>query len=541
LRFHGVRASDTDDAIDRFAAQRRVAANAVSISSWDPAQAFADAHSRVMLQALELDNKQFEGAGAVRRMAAGHGFTLTQHDGYADGDNSFKTLWVKHEARNNLEPALGEALSRLTGLAEAGAATLLQFSDEALEPGTYRNRFGCVREAVAIVPRAAAARFAGASLGPQTAIVVGLPETINTTTREHQVRIQFAWQRGVGAISGGLTHDTDEKGNAPGNDVSGTWVRVAEALAGPNWGSQFTPRIGTEVLVDFIEGDMDRPLIVAQLYTGSDTPPFSAGVDTGINHAGVISGMHSNNFDGGGFNQWVLDDTSGQLRTRLATSSAETQLNLGYLVPQAAGSAQRGAYRWTGFELRTDAWAVVRGGEGVLMSATARAQQGSGVTSTQLDSSEAIGLLRDAGELGTPLLNAATAQKALSSKEALQAQVELIEQVDPKQKGKFGGGVGGQDALKATAGSRDADADAPVEKFGAPLVLMEAPSSINWATLASTVVFAGGQLQRTTQADLHMAAAYTVASVSANATGLFTHDGGIQAVAANGPVSLQSL
>jgi len=393
-----------------------------------------------------------------------------------------------------------------------------------------------VRDTVAIVPRASAARFSGASLEPQTALVVGLPETVITTAREHQVRIQFAWQRGVGAISGGLTHDTDEKGSAPGKDASGTWVRVAEALAGPNGCSQFTPRIGTEVLVDFIEGDMDRPLVVAELYTGSDTPPFSAGVDTGINHAGVISGMHSNNFDGGGFNQWVLDDTSGQLRTRLATSSAETQLNLGYLVQQAAGSAQRGAYRGTGFELRTDAWAVVRGGEGVLMSATARAQQGSGVTSTQLDSSEAIGLLRGASELGTTLLNAATGQKALSSKEALQAQVELIEQVDPKQKGKFGGGVGGQDALKATAGSRDADADASVEKFGAPLVLMEAPSSINWATPASTVVFAGGQLQWTTQADLHMAAAYTVASVSANATGLFTHDGGIQAVAANGPV-----
>ena len=86
-------------------------------------------------------------------MAAGRGFTLTQHDGYPDGDNSFKTLWVEHEARNNLELALGEALSRLTGLAEAGAATLLQFSDEALEPGTYRNRFGCVRKAVAIVPQ----------------------------------------------------------------------------------------------------------------------------------------------------------------------------------------------------------------------------------------------------------------------------------------------------------------------------------------------------------------------------------------------------
>jgi type VI secretion system secreted protein VgrG len=69
---------------------------------------------------------------------------------------------------------------------------------------------------------------------------------------------------------------------------------------------------------------------------------------------------------------------------------------------------------------------------------------------------------------------------------------------------------------------------------------MEGPASINWATPASTALFAGGQLQWTTQGDLHMAAADTVASVSANATGLFTHEGGIQTVAANGPVSLQA-
>ena len=417
------------------------------------------------------------------------------------------------------------------------------------------------------------------------------------------MRIQFAWQRGAASNPGGLAHDTDEKGNALGNDASGTWVRVAEALAGPNWGSQFTPRIGTEVLVDFIEGDMDRPLVVAQLYTGADTPPISAGVDTEVNHAGVISGIHSNNFDGGGYNQWVVDDTSGQVRTRLATSSAATQLNLGYLVQQAVGSSQRGSYRGQGFELRTDAWAVVRGGEGTLISATARAQQGSGVTSTQLDSAEAVGLLRGAAaagsaqrgsyrgqgfelrtdawavmrggegtlisatartqqgsgvtstqmdsaealallrgasELNTALLDAAGQQKALSSKDAQEAQVDFIAQIDPEQRGKFDGGVGGQDALKASTGARELDAAAPVDKFGQPIVLMEGPASINWATPASTALFAGGQLQWTTQADLYMAAAHTVASVSANATGLFTHDGGIQAVAANGPVSLQA-
>ena len=54
----------------------------------------------------------------------------------------------------------------------------------------------------------------------------------------------------------------------------------------------------------FIEGDIDRPVIVSQLYNGSDTPPFAAGVDSGVNHAGVLSGWHSQGLDSDGFNQW---------------------------------------------------------------------------------------------------------------------------------------------------------------------------------------------------------------------------------------------
>nr|GEU80231.1 hypothetical protein [Tanacetum cinerariifolium] len=443
--------------------------------------------------------------------AAGHGFTLTQHEHYLDGDNAFTVLWVEHEARNNISPAM-DGIGKLLGAAKAGLATLAQFAGSALENGTYRNRFACVSDTVAIVPRASAARFAGSALGPQTALVVGLPDAINTTTREHQVRIQFAWQRGASSNAGGLAHNTDQAGNAPGNDASGTWVRVAEALAGPNWGSQFTPRIGTEVLVDFIEGDMDRPLVVAQLYTGADAPPYAAGIDSGVNHAGVISGIHSNNFDGGGYNQWV----------------------------QAPGSAQRGSYRGYGFELRTDAWGMVRSGEGLLISATARPQQGPGVASTQLDSAEAVGMLKSAAELNKVLADAATQHSALSSKPAGEAQIDFIAQIDPEQKGKFEGSVGGHEALKASEGKREPDPAAPVEKFAQPVVLMEAPASINWATPASTVMFTGGQMQWTTQADMHMAAAVTVASVSANATGLFTHAGGIKAIAANGPMSLQA-
>nr|WP_314541516.1 type VI secretion system Vgr family protein [uncultured Massilia sp.] len=553
LRFHGVRATEAYDSIDAFGARRRVGANGVAVASWEPAQllalgtelastleagalpplqvyegsgerrfgarADADRQGRAMLQALELDNKVFEGAGAVRRLAAGHAFKLTQHARYPDGENAFAVLWVHHEARNNLHAGQG-----------ARAA------DEAI----YRNTFGCVRDTVAIVPSAAVSLRAPTAPGPQTALVVGLPDATATTTRDHQVRIQFPWQRGAAPNPGGMAHQADGQGNAPGDERSGTWVRLAEALAGPDWGTQFTPRIGTEVLVDFIEGDIDRPVVVAQLYNGTDTPPFAAGVDAGVEHAGTLSGIQTRSVDGGGWNQWQLDDTSGQLRTRLATSSGASQLNLGYLVQQQPGSAQRGALRGSGFELRTDAWAVIRAAGGVLLSTSACPSTGSGVASTQMDASEALGRFEGARSLADTLAAAATQQQALSSQDAARAQAGFIAQLDPRQQGRHTGSIGGQQALKASHGTRELDAAQPVEKFGSSLLLMDAAATINWATPASTVVHAGRHLHWTTQSDLHLAAAHTLSTVAGNAAGLFAHDGGIQAIAANGPVSLQA-
>jgi type VI secretion system secreted protein VgrG len=556
LRFHGVRATEEDDAIDVFAARRQVAANGVGISSWDPAQLMApgceqrshlaggavpplpvydgsgeriaadgnaaDRHSRLMLQALELDNKRFEGAGSVRRLAAGHAFRLTQHEHYPAGENAFVVLWVRHEGRNNLQAA---------GIADAANAANASAGAE-----LYRNTFGCVRDAVAIVPERTAAPHPCTAPGPQTALVVGLPDAAATTTRDHQVRIQFPWQRGRNPNPGGMAHNSDAKGSAPGDDSAGTWVRVAEALAGPNWGTQFTPRIGTEVLVDFIEGDIDRPVVHAQLYTGSDPPPFAAGVDSGVEHAGVLSGIHTHTFDRGGWNQWQLDDSQGQLRMRLASSSANTQLNLGYLVDQPPGTAQRGAYRGSGFELRTDAWAVLRGAEGVLLSTSDR----TGAVSTQMDVAEAVSQFRGARALNDALSGAAAQQQALFSKAAAKAQADLIEQIDPHAKGKYAGAVGGQPALKPAGATRELDAGQPVEKFGSAIVLMDSAASINWATPASTVIYAGRQLHWTTQSDLHMTAAHTLSSVAGGAAGFFTHAGGIQAIAGNGPVTLQA-
>jgi len=157
-----------------------------------------------------------------------------------------------------------------------------------------------------------------------------------------------------------------------------------------------------------------------------------------------------------------------------------------------------------------------------------------------MDAAESLAALRAAQALDNSLLDAATTQNALSSKASREAQKAFMADIDPQAKGKYEGAVNGQDALAAKPGARELDTGKPVERFAAPHVLMDSAASINWATPASTVLFAGQQLHWTTQGDTHMTAAYTVSSVAAEAANLYSHEGGIQAIAGNGPVSLQA-
>jgi type VI secretion system secreted protein VgrG len=605
IRFHRAGATESSDTITAFSAQRQLSANAVALSAWDPQQLLAPsaelssnlasgaqptlavydgagqsrypdaAHAQQLAQlrlaALELPGKTFRGASSARQLGAGAHFSLSQHAHYPEaGDNNqFKLLWVEHAAANNLSAQIGDLLERLGSGDKSGSspressASSYEIDSELsqLERGTYRNRFAAVRQAVPVVPLASAAPTRALAAGPQTAQVVGLAGESLTTERNHRVKVQFAWQRGAKPNAGGLTDSgaagaSSAPGNAPNNETSGTWVRVAEALAGPNWGSQFTPRIGVEVLIDFVDAELDQPVIVAQLYNGVDTPPFAAGVDSGINHGGTLSGWHSHNLSGSesssasaGYNQWVLDDTTAQLRMRLGSSSAASQLNTGYLISQSPASAQRGAYRGSGFELRTDAWGVVRAPQGLLLSSTARNQNGSSVDSSQMDTLESRAQLKSAQGLTDALQQAAKQQQALGAaqiKDTAEAQKTLLQRLDPKQQGSFQqqgqASLNGQSTQKAQANSRELDRapEAGVERFGAALIVAEAPSAIVLASAASSALFAGEQLQLVTQGDSQMGAAYTVAMVAGKTQTLFSHAGGLEAVAANGALSLQA-
>ncbi len=525
LRFHRLNATEASDTVQSFRETRRVQANAISLAGWDyktlvatgaQAQstvpngelpqleihdasrpyrfedsAAAQLRTDLALAAQESTYRRFTADGTVRQLAEGTVITLSQHGSYLGDDARFKILAVDHAGANNLGTQ---------------AAALLNMSD--IEHGTYHNTFLAQPAKQPIVPPV----LPRPPTRPQVAHVVGLADQVLTTDRDHRIRIQFPWQRGTAPSAGGLLETgpsgrtAGKTGNAPGNDQSGTWVRIAEWLSGPNWGGHFLPRVGTEVMVDFLDGDIDRPIVVGQAYNGADLPPFSAGHEAGANHPGVLSGWMSHNHETG-FNQWVIDDAPGQLRARLATSENAGQLGLGHLIHQAPDSATRGTWRGSGFELRTDGWLAVRAGEGILISATARPNG----QSTQLDVTEAVAQLKAAEQTAQALSDVASQQTALPLR-ANVAQSDFIRAIDPQQDGHFSGSVGGQDARKAQTGNRSLGE--PTERFAQPFIVNEAPSDIGLSTPASTLLFAGANLHATAQQDFHIASPHTLSTVA---------------------------
>ena len=127
--------------------------------------------------------------------------------------------------------------------------------------------------------------------GPQTAVVVGPGGDEIYTDDLGRVKVQFHWDR-----------------YGKKDENSSCWTRVSHPWAGKGWGSVATPRIGQEVIVDFLEGDPDQPIITGRVYNQELQPPF------GFPAGAVLSGVKSQTHKGAGFNEMSLDDTAGKER-----------------------------------------------------------------------------------------------------------------------------------------------------------------------------------------------------------------------------------
>jgi len=556
IRFHRVDATEQQDAITAWSSKRQLVSNAVTLNAWDASvlqaptgstqsalamgdvpvlehydgagsqryanNAAAARRAENQLVAFESRIKRYSAGGSVRQLGAGERFTLTQHDRYEG--QKFVTLRVRHEAANNLGAQAAQVL-------EAGE----------LEKGSYRNSFEAQPAEVQIAPIWRPKPTAPEAM---VALVVGADDdevpTAVHTQRDHRVQVRFHWQSQRATTQQGSSQSGQGSLVTAGRHASNrqsVWLRVAAPVAGPNWGAHHLPRVGSEVLVSFIEGDIDRPVVSQQLYNGQDLPPWSAGTDSSANHAGVLSGWHSRALDGSGYNQWIADDAPGQVRTRLASSHAASQLNLGHLNAQSPDESNRGAWRGSGAELRSDAWVVTRAGEGLLISTLAQERAAGSVQDTASVRGQLAGALREAQNLS----DAAGGAKALALNATALLQ-PLIDDIDPQKNGRYPGSVNGQDA-KEPKGGEGADSrqgQDPVPAFARPLMVLDANMSLNMATPASATVYAGEAIHWTAQEQAHMAAGKTVSFAAGKSVGLYSHEGGIQVIAQEGPVSVQA-
>jgi type VI secretion system secreted protein VgrG len=175
---------------------------------------------------------------------------------------------------------------------------LLSISHTAVEHGydtgrgegdhSYTNTFTCIPAAVPFRPPRVTPR--PLIQGSQTAEVVGPKGEEIYTDKHGRVKVQFHW---------------DREGKKDEN--SSCWIRVSHPWAGKGWGSVSIPRIGQEVIIDFLEGDPDQPIVTGRVYNGELMPPY------GLPAGGNVSGLKSNSTPGsGGYNEISMNDSKGK-------------------------------------------------------------------------------------------------------------------------------------------------------------------------------------------------------------------------------------
>jgi type VI secretion system secreted protein VgrG len=271
--------------------------------------------------------------------------------------------------------------------------------------------------------------------------------------------------------------------------------------AGAAWGHQFIPRIGQEVLVDFIEGDIDRPVITGVLYNGSHPPPAFSGTGS-LPGNKTLSGLKSKEHHGGQYNELLFDDTPGEVRTKLSSEHGTTQLNQGYLAhPRSDGKAQP---RGDGFELRTDRHGAIRAGHGLLLSTEAQA----GAGGKQLARDGAQSQLDAALALSQSLGETATAQLA----DTIETGPEAIQPDNSKGAKKTDGHLQHHvQALKAWEAGSNTDKDSKTAATGEglvqagqqPLMILSAPAGLAATSDNSLTLAAGTNLDQVAQRDLN--------------------------------------
>jgi type VI secretion system secreted protein VgrG len=222
-----------------------------------------DRYVRIRLEAEETRSATILGTSNCAGFRSGHLFQLRSHP-QNELNKQYLLIGIQHTGVNQ----------SYRGSADSHGAS-------------YRNSFRAIPQTLQYRPPRVSPR--ALVHGTQTAVVTGPASQEIFTDQYGRVKVQFFW-------------NTD-------SEKSSCWIRVAQTWAGKNWGSVAIPRVGQEVVVDFLEGDPDRPLIIGCVYNADQMPPYTLPANK------TRSGVRSHSSEGGATsncNELYFEDLKGQ-------------------------------------------------------------------------------------------------------------------------------------------------------------------------------------------------------------------------------------
>jgi type VI secretion system secreted protein VgrG len=228
-------------------------------SRLDKVQSEGEKLDKIRLEEEELPGSVFEASSSCRQFVSGHKFKLKKHF-QSDGEYVLTSLSY----------SVGQNPDYISGRAST----------------PYQNSFVCVKSDAKIRPRRLTPKPVVS--GPQTAVVTVKSGEESCLDKYGRVHVQFFWDR---------LGKKDEN--------SSCWIRVSQPWAGASWGAHFWPRIGHEVVVQFLEGDPDRPLVTGSVYNADNMPPYE--LPANYTRSGVIT-RSSKNGASKNFNEIRLED-----------------------------------------------------------------------------------------------------------------------------------------------------------------------------------------------------------------------------------------
>ncbi|ENX23275.1 hypothetical protein F892_02522 [Acinetobacter vivianii] len=432
--------------------------------------------------------KQFIAQSTLRDAQVGYWFELNDHpevDQHDGADKEFLITGKHFYNQNNLPKDLHQQIDQL--LAQSHWQPK-QFNTGNTEE-RQANQLTLQRRQIKIVPEYNPQQH-HPEAHPQRAKVVGPSGEEIHVDEWGRIKVRFLFTRAD-------DHSHDVGAGANDNDTDSAWIDVLTPWAGEGYGARFLPRIGEIVVINFFDGNIDRPYVVGRIHEAQRSP-------TKFDNAGKLpdtkklAGIKSKEYQGEGFNQLRFDDTTGQISAQLQSSHAASQLNLGKLShpKDKAESEDRGE----GFELRTDQWGAVRAGQGLLVS-TQKQDQAQG---EHLDAQPAKQQL-EGNQSNAKALSEVAKNQQTDEIESLEQLKDFADQIQDK-----------------------------IAKFEKALLLLNSPAGIGLSTSEDIHLSADGQINQIAGDSINLSTQKNLVAHVQNRISLFAAQNGIKQVTAKG-------